>query len=336
MHSRRASSLIWAIVLVATVAAYWIAARPSRTAPHIPIVVAPVLDRAALESQIASMLQQHPGEYGVYVKVLETDEEFVINDSTFPVASCFKLPLSLCVYEMVAADQLELDAEVAYLKTDWEAGTGVLQATKPGTEFTVRRLVELAVVESDNIAANMLLRTVTRQRLIEFYQEAGARVIPASDNITSPSDMGLFASRLITFAQKQPELGKELLTRFLGTKFKDRIPAGVPDTVPVANKIGTWPGTANDVGLVVADKVTYIIAVLSRDVGDTDRAAEVQVMTAGLSHPLRSGDGASKNLTGHQCIDSCRPANLVNLHVLLRPMGDLKQARAVGEGRHAQ
>lgn len=209
------------------------------------------------------------------MKVLETGEEFVMNDGAFPAASCFKLPLSLCVYEMAAADELDLDAEVAYSKADWEAGTGVLQATKPGTRFTMRRLVELAVVESDNIAANMLLRTVGRPRLIEFYKEASAEVIPASENITSPSDMGLFASRLFTFAKEQPELGKELLARFLGTKFKDRIPAGVPDTVPVANKIGTWPGTANDVGLVAADKVTYIIAVLSREVGDTDRAAKV-------------------------------------------------------------
>ena len=51
--------------------------------------------------------------------------------------------------------------------------------------------------------------------------------------------MGLFASNLIAFAKEEPELGKELLARFLATRFNDRIPAGLPDTVLVTNKIGT-------------------------------------------------------------------------------------------------
>ncbi len=226
-----------------------------------------VLDAEALKAELQQITGQQPGTYGVYLKVLETGESLVLNDSDFPAASCFKLPLGLMIYEDAARGRTKLASKVALQRGDWEAGTGVLQATKAGTQFTVRELVRLSVVESDNIAANMLLRTFGKASLSAFYKQCGARVPFDGDNNSCPTDMGIFAERLVKLAQDQGDLGHELLTYFLESKWKDRLALGLPAGVEFANKIGTLPGVVNDVGIVIGDDLTYVLAVMSKDVG---------------------------------------------------------------------
>ena len=229
-----------------------------------------VLDAEVLSKELAQIVEGQPGTYGIYLKVLETGESLTINDMEFPAASCYKLPLALMVYEDAARGRLKLDSKIAFQRGDWEAGTGVLQTTKAGTQFAIRHLVRLSVVESDNIAANMLLRTVGKAALAEFYRKCGARVAFSGDNLSSPKDMGVFAERLVKFAQEQGDLGRELLSCFLESKWKDRLALGLPDDVELANKAGTLPGVVNDVGVVIGDKMTYVLAVMSKEVGATE------------------------------------------------------------------
>jgi beta-lactamase class A len=228
------------------------------------------LDAEALSKELAQIVERQPGAYGIYLKVLETGERLSVNDVEFPAASCYKLPLGLMIYEDAAQGRLSLESRIALQRGDWEPGTGVLQATRAGTQFTTRQLVRLAVVESDNIAANMLLRTVGKTALAEFYRKCGARVAFSSDNLSSPKDMGIFAERLVKFAQEKGELGHELLSFFLESKWKDRLALGLPDDVDLANKIGTLPGVVNDVGIVIGNDMTYVLAVMSKEVGATE------------------------------------------------------------------
>lgn len=248
------------------------------------------IDRDQLRAEVLNALAGHNGVFGVYVKVLETGEEFRLNDGEYISASCYKLPLVLLLYEMASAGELSLDYTIVVRAEDWEEGTGVLQLGKPGMELKIRKLAELAITESDNVAANALLRCIGRDRLRSYYHAVGARIIPLERNVSSPSDMGRFAERLISFAQKNPGLGKELLSYFLENRFKDRLAANLPKGVQVANKIGTWPGTVNDVGIVVLERISYVIAVMSRDVGPTTeigKRAVADVSAAVFKHISR-------------------------------------------------
>jgi len=253
-----------------------------------------VLDAEALKAELQQIIGQQPGSYGVYLKVLETGESLVLNDADFPAASCYKLPLGLMIYEDAARGRTRLDSKIALQKGDWEAGTGILQATKAGTQFTVRELVRLSVVESDNIAGNMLLRTFGRVSVSAFYKQCGAKVPFDGDNNSCPSDMGIFAERLVKFAQDQGDFGHELLMYFLESKSKDRLALGLPADVELANKIGTLPGVVNDVGIVIGDNLTYVLVVMSKDVGATENGQRTMKLAslAVYKHlSQRVGDG---------------------------------------------
>lgn len=237
-----------------------------------PCAIPEVMDVATLEREVRAIADRHPGVFGVFVRVLETGEELSLNDGEFMAASCYKLPLGLLIYEMAARGEIDLSFPVAFQRDDWESGTGVLQATRPGQAFELRRLVELAIVESDNIAANMLIRFAGRQSLVDFYRETGASVLPTERNVSSPRDMAIFAEHLVLFARRHPQMGAELFSYLLSSRFKDRLPSGLPAEAKIANKIGTLPGVVNDVGIVVTDSITYVIAVMTKDTWQIDRA----------------------------------------------------------------
>jgi len=216
------------------------------------------------------VITAHDGVWGVYVKVMETGEEFLLNDGEYTAASCFKIPLSLYIYEAAAEYKIDLDTKIAFAQEDWEGGTGVLQATKPGTEFSVSELVALAMRESDNIAANMLVRTVGKDELVAFYSACGATVLPLEKNVSSPREMGVFLERMLSLVAKDPAHYGELLRHLFEHDSKNRIAARLPASVQVFNKVGSWPGVVNDVGIVVTDRCTYLICVMSKGTGPTE------------------------------------------------------------------
>jgi len=237
------------------------------------------IEEESLAQEIQGILDEAGGTYGVYVRIVQTGEEVGIRcRDEFFAASCYKLPLVLMLYEEAQAGEIDLSEKVAYSPEDRETGTGIVIGYKYGSQFSLRELANLAVVKSDNVAANMLLRHLGKERFIEYQKRVGASVIPENVNHSSPADMGLFAERLLEFASRHAALGRELLDYFLQAEFKDRIPAMLPDTVKVANKIGTWPGTVNDVGIVMYGEVEYVLAVMSRDVPSTEGAANTIAM----------------------------------------------------------
>lgn len=248
-------------------------------APAQPGNAGPVgdyVEEERLTQDILRILDGGGGTYGVFVKVVRTGEEVEVRSrEQFFAASCYKLPLVLMLYEAAEAGDVDLDLKVAYAPEDRETGTGIIIGYKYGTQFTLRELARLAVVKSDNVAANMLLRHLGKERFIEYQKRAGASVIPETVNNSSPADLGLFAKRLLEFASQNGPLGRELLDYFIESEFKDRIPALLPGTVKVANKIGTWPGTVNDVGIVMNGEIEYILAVMSRDVPSVEGAADL-------------------------------------------------------------
>ena len=91
------------------------------------------------------------------------------------------------LYEEALAGRLDLEERIPYLREDYETGTGVIVGYRFGTAFTLRKLAELAIVESDNAAANMLLRRLGKQPFLDFRRAAGAQVVYEGQNLASPT-----------------------------------------------------------------------------------------------------------------------------------------------------
>jgi beta-lactamase class A len=221
------------------------------------------------------------GRYGVAVIDQDGGALFGTHaDELFTAASVIKVPIALFAYHEVEGGRLKLDDQWEMLPEDVSDGTGVLQSEAPGTKFTVARLLDVLIRQSDNTAATMFRRVLTIEKIDAYMADLGA---PNSRQIavTTPRETASLFYQLWRGNVLTPAHRDELLGLLQTTAFNDRIPAGVPSGVPVAHKIGMYGSALNDAGIIFAGR-PYILAVFT-DTADWDAAAEAtRVISAAL------------------------------------------------------
>lgn len=118
---------------------------------------------AQLESELARISRVAGGRVGVGVIHLESGRELYLGaDERFPMASTFKVPIALQLLDLVDRGRLRLDSMVALGPSDLHPGSGTLTQLldDPGVALSIRNLLELMLLISDNSATDILLRTV--------------------------------------------------------------------------------------------------------------------------------------------------------------------------------
>ncbi|HRD29235.1 MAG TPA: serine hydrolase, partial [Caulobacter sp.] len=123
----------------------------------------PPLDAALLDQEIAVIADRaRPATIEVAVQNLEGGEMWAWNgDKAFPMQSVFKAPLGAAVLAEVDAGRLSLDEVVTLAEPDISPAHSKIADAWPGrTTYTVRELLVWAVGDSDNTAADVLMRRI--------------------------------------------------------------------------------------------------------------------------------------------------------------------------------
>lgn len=227
-----------------------------------------------LEKYLEEYIAGQEGRYGLYYINLATGEEFGINDrEKYIAASTTKLPMNLLLYRKIAAGEISFDDKLVYLEEDFEPGTGIIQDSPYGTEYTVRETARLSIVYSDNCAINMIIRLLGIENIRQYMLDIGGTIYYGSDHRSCPYDLAVYARELYRFYRENPEIAGILMDDLMNTMWNDRINKLLPEDVKVAHKIGNFEGVYNDVGIVFA-KEPYVLAVMSEDV-DQSVASDV-------------------------------------------------------------
>ena len=128
-----------------------------------------------LHRHIENVVKRADGEVGVAVRHLESGQELELNAATsFPMASVFKVPVLVEVMAQVKEGRFSLDDEVSVQKPDQHLGSGILSSlTAPGITLTVRNLINLMMLLSDNSATDILLEKVGAENVNKRLGEYG-------------------------------------------------------------------------------------------------------------------------------------------------------------------
>jgi beta-lactamase class A len=116
---------------------------------------------ARLEQQIEYVSHATDGVAGVNAIHIETGRTVTLHGAeAFPMASAFKLPVAVQILSLVDDGKLGLDQMVSLATPDLHPGSGRLTELffHPGVSLSIANLLELAIVISDNTAADVLLR----------------------------------------------------------------------------------------------------------------------------------------------------------------------------------
>jgi beta-lactamase class A len=265
-------------------------------------------DRAALlaelESDIESLLSEQSGRYAVYYINLENGET-IAYQATDPMtpASTIKVPFNTYLYMKVAEGAFSMDDimtynSAAYPDGDYQSGSGTVQYSSNGTEYTLAELTRLSIRVSDNTATHMILRqygdydvvnteymlpvsaVVDYQSTVTYTDYTGQE--RSKNHRTSAQDIALYMAELYRLYMESPEDYRGLIDDLCNTDYTWGISEGVPDDITVAHKVGFLYeyGVYNDVAIVFG-KEDYVLCVLTES-GDESKAKANIVEVSGM------------------------------------------------------
>jgi beta-lactamase class A len=258
--------------------------------------------RSSLEAKVRALATGFQGELGLFAKRLGTGETIEWQaDTRFPTASVIKLPIMVEAFEQISRGALSADAIVPVRASAKVGGSGVLGELHDGAEVTIRDLIRLMIVVSDNTATNLLLEQVgvanvnARMRAHElantilFRPTFGkkAEVSPELERefglgMSTPRDMGALLEMIATGRAVNESASKEMRAILEAQQDTRMIPRKLPfdaRDIVVANKTGTdeekladSSGVKGhvraDVGIVRSGDITFVIAIFTRRIKD--------------------------------------------------------------------
>jgi beta-lactamase class A len=262
------------------------------------IVYAIVMQPAAtpiqrLQASIETTTRSVNATWGVFVKSLETGEEVAINaDRQMETMSTIKIPLMIETLEQVKAGTFKLTDKYTFVQADSQPGTGTIQRLDPGAVMTVKDLVTMMIIVSDNTATEVLYRMVggpdavnkrmsamglktTRAMNVpsKWFPQLRAAASPEQFyrdgkypfGFTTAREMG----RLLEMMERGTLVDKpssDLMLQIMrGQLYRTRMPRYVTG-YRIPHKTGDFlPHVADDVGMLEADGRTIVLSIYTND-----------------------------------------------------------------------
>lgn len=252
---------------------------------------------AALQTQVADYLNKQTGRFGVYYINMNNGETMAFNESQpIVAASSIKIAYNTYLYEKAASGELTMDEKITYNAAkypegDYEGGTGTIQNSADGTEYTLYDVSHLSITVSDNCGTNMVLRRLGGEDAVNNnYMKTISSVVDYRGDVqytdytgtathgrrrTSAIDLAKYAEHLYKDYKGNKDVYQPLINDLCNTEYSWGVPGGVPSGVQVAHKVGfnTTYYANNDVGIVFGTE-DYVLAVMTES-GNAQTAQQI-------------------------------------------------------------
>jgi beta-lactamase class A len=249
-------------------------------APTLPLLAAAPFD---------DIVSAATGTLSLYVRTMDGVVRYALDsDEQFPSASTIKLPIMLTAFRAYEAGNATERTPVRVNAWDLVGGSEFLQYARPGSVYPMGVLVAHMIRQSDNSASNALISHFGFDRINAVAEKAGmtrtqlkrhfldyTAIVKHNDNQTTAHDLAALLFEIERGAREaiptvaQPQSCRRMIETLLGQEDRDKIPAGLPSRLPVANKTGEIDGVRNDAAIVdpFGDN-PYVIVVMTKHLED--------------------------------------------------------------------
>jgi beta-lactamase class A len=238
--------------------------------------------------QIASGVDTH---FGIYVKCLDTNEEIAINaDEQMDTMSVIKIPLLVEAFRQMGEAKFKLDDRYTLKNADKRPGTGVMRSFDEGATFSMKDVLTLMIIVSDNTATDLAFAKVggplAVNTLMDNYgfksiratgyasdwfaalRDAGSAVKfhnarKTAFGLSSPREMGRLLEKIAKGEAVSPQASEQMLNMMRGQLYRSRLPRYVSG-YDLPHKTGDFvPYIANDVGVLINGQHKIVISVFT-------------------------------------------------------------------------
>lgn len=244
-----------------------------------------IVDEASREGKISVYIETRDGE----IKIDETE--------VYSSASTIKVPILVEAMRQAEQGNLNLDEKVNIDSSDVVGGGGILRLLSDNQSVTIRDLMMLMIIVSDNSATNMLIDRLGMEPVNETCREMGCEhtklqrymmeSVTPNDNVTSASDMVKILKAIDTGDIVSSESRDEILRIMRAQKLTGRLPAYRDSNehkgIKIASKGGSLSSTAvkHDVAIFTHGDSTVYTAVFTQ--GLSQRTAQRSMAEIGES-----------------------------------------------------
>lgn len=230
-------------------------------------------------------------KWGIYIKCLETGEQIDINSQEqMDTMSVIKIPLMVEVFRQIEAGKFALTDRVKLREEDKRPGTGVMRSFDAGAEFSIKDVITLMIIVSDNTATDLLFAKVGGvepvNKLMATYGLTATRATaPSSEwfralreakspadfhreakhpyGLSSARDIGLLLERIKTGTAVSKSASDRMLAIMRGQLYRTRLPKYV-SAFNIPHKTGDFlPYIGNDCGIFESTLRNVIVSVFT-------------------------------------------------------------------------
>jgi len=246
---------------------------------------------ARLESNIQRITRSVNATWGIYIKCLETGEEIAINaDRQMDTMSVIKIPLMAEAFRQIEAGKFSLSDRVTLTDAAKRPGTGIIRSLDAGANLTIKDLLTLMIIVSDNTATDLIydkvggvepvnrlmaewgLNSIRAPGTADDWFKA-LRAAPSAEafhreaktpfGLSSPRDMGKLLERMEKGEAVSKKASDTMLGIMRGQVYSSRLPRFVSG-YRIPHKTGDFlPYIGNDVGVLENQSRHVVISVFT-------------------------------------------------------------------------
>lgn len=217
-------------------------------------------------------------KYSLSIKNMKTGFQYDHNEKQIvSSASIIKLLIMAEAMDQIKKGYLSLYQRFTVNNED-KVEYSILTLLETGNSYTLKDIITLMIVQSDNTATNILIDIVGMKSINSFIKQIGLENTilqrkmmdlkakeEGRDNLTTSKDMAVFLELLYKGEIIDKEYSQLMIDIMKKQLYRDMVYFEIPDEIIVAHKTGELTNIEHEVGIFFTQKSDYIFSMLTYD-----------------------------------------------------------------------
>lgn len=248
-----------------------------------------MINYRGLKNKIENIVEESSANISVSFYDLDQGEGFSIKgDEKVPSASMIKLLIMLKALDECDKGKINLEDIINlgdYEKVD---GSGILKELNSNHKFSIRELLTLMIIVSDNTATNILIDLLGMEKINKIGRDLGLKKTTLErkmmdsnarekglDNFTSSNEILKLLKMIYEKEFVSEDYSNLALDILLRQQERQRLQRYLPEDLKIASKSGDLDNLENDGGIFFAKNKNYILVVLVNQAESNVLAKEI-------------------------------------------------------------